>query len=69
MILNHDNLSQREIEIITLIADGFDYKQIAEKLFLSPETISSHKKNILSKLKAKNAANLVKIAMQKNICR
>lgn len=56
-------LSKREIEILQHIADGYDYKEIAEKLFLSSETVAAHKKNILRKMPAKNAANAVKIAM------
>ncbi|CAN5540443.1 hypothetical protein BH11BAC1_BH11BAC1_23740 [soil metagenome] len=59
----NEELSPREIEIIFLISEGLDYKEIAEKLFLSHTTIASHKKRILKKANAKNAAHLVKIAM------
>ena len=43
-------LTKREREILQLIAEGYTNKEIAEKLFLSPSTIHSHRTNILTKL-------------------
>ena len=41
--------SNREFEIINLIASGLNTEQVAEKLFLSRETVSTHRRNILKK--------------------
>jgi len=56
-------LTQREIEIITLITDGLSYKEIASTLDLSTRTVESHKNNILHKLELKNSIELVKYAI------
>lgn len=54
------DLTKREKEVIKLIIDGLTNDTIAEKLFLSPLTVSTHRKNVLSKLNLKNTAMLVK---------
>lgn len=54
---NH-NFSKREIEIIKMIANGESTKNIADKLFVSPETIKSHRKNIFRKANCVSAAEL-----------
>lgn len=56
-------LSKREAEVLKLIADGLTNQEIAEKLFISPLTVDSHRKNLLLKFGAKNTASLVKTAM------
>jgi DNA-binding CsgD family transcriptional regulator len=53
-------LSKREIDVIKLIAEGNDNKQIAELLCLSVHTIKTHRKKILQKTKCTNTAQLVK---------
>jgi DNA-binding NarL/FixJ family response regulator len=58
-------VSQREIEVLRLIADGLTNTEIAEKLFLSPLTVDRHRKNLIVKFNAKNTASLIKIGMQK----
>jgi len=60
-------LSQRECEIITLIAEGFTNTKIAKLLFLSPHTISTHRKNIMLKLGVKNTAGIVMYAVKTNL--
>ena len=62
-----EKLSFREIEIIQLIAEGLSSKQIAEKIYLSPFTIDTHRKNIGSKLNIKNVGELIKIAREEGI--
>ncbi|MEP6927187.1 MAG: response regulator transcription factor [Ginsengibacter sp.] len=57
-------LSSREKEILGLIAEGYTNPQIAEKIFLSPFTVDSHRKNLLAKLKVKNTASLIKLAVE-----
>ncbi|AKD04968.1 response regulator transcription factor [Pontibacter korlensis] len=61
------NLSPREIEIIQLIAAGKSSIEIADKLFLSPHTINSHRKNILRKLNIKSPAELIVKALDLGI--
>ena len=57
-------LTRREKEILILIADGLTNNEIATKLFLSPHTIDSHRKNLFIKLDVNNVALLVKKASQ-----
>jgi DNA-binding NarL/FixJ family response regulator len=45
-------LSQREREIVALVAQGFKNKEIAEKMFISEQTVKNHRRNILAKLSA-----------------
>ncbi len=51
-------LSERETEIIQLIINQLETKEIAERLHLSPLTVKTHRKNIYSKLKVHNVAGL-----------
>lgn len=60
-------ITRREKEVLLLICDGFTNPEIAEKLFVSLPTINTHRKSLLAKLKAKNVAALVKIAIQNGI--
>jgi len=57
-------LSQREKEILRLIANEYTTKEIAEKLFIGLRTAENHRYNLLQKLDVKNTAGLVKIAIQ-----
>jgi DNA-binding NarL/FixJ family response regulator len=58
-------LSDREIEILKLIAQEFSNGEIAEKLFISIRTVDTHRRNILEKLQLKNTAGLVRYAIEK----
>ena len=60
---NH-GLSERETEILVLLAEGMSIKDIAEKLFISPRTIDTHKANIMSKLNLSTTVDLVKFAIK-----
>jgi DNA-binding NarL/FixJ family response regulator len=60
-------LTSREKEILELIAEGFTNPQIAEKIFLSPFTVDSHRKNLLAKLAVKNTASLIRLAVEKKL--
>ncbi len=57
-------LSEREIEITQLIADGLTSRKIADKLFISPHTVQTHRKNIMRKLKVNSVSELVVYAMK-----
>lgn len=60
-------LTVRETEILKLIAAGENSPSMAERLFLSKFTIENHRKNLMQKLKAKNVADLIRIATQQNL--
>lgn len=60
-------LTDREIEIIILIALEFSGKEISDQLFISTNTVETHRKNILKKLKAKNTIGIVKYAMNNHL--
>jgi DNA-binding NarL/FixJ family response regulator len=61
------HLTPRETEIIKYIGNGMTNHEIAEKLFLSTNTVDTHRKNILAKLALKNTAALVKYASENNL--
>lgn len=60
-------LTRREKEVLALIAEGNTNPEIAEKLFVSPSTVDSHRKNLLAKLNVKNTASLVKFAIENKL--
>ena len=57
-------ITKREKEVLTLIAEGLTNNQIAEKLFISPLTVDSHRKNLLTKLQVNNTAALIRLAIE-----
>jgi DNA-binding NarL/FixJ family response regulator len=58
------SLSKREREIMDLLAQGLTGEQVAEKLFLSPETIKTHIRNAMSKLEATTRVHAIAIALR-----
>lgn len=56
-----ENLTTREKEIITYIYKGLSNKEIAEDLFISPNTVKNHIYNIYKKLEIKNKVELIKL--------
>jgi len=52
-------LTQREFEIMEYVAKEYSNKEIGAKLFISPRTVETHKRNIMQKLKLKNSIGLV----------
>ena len=61
------NLTKRELEIMSLIKNGFTNQQIADKLFLSIYTIETHRKNIMHKLFLNTPAALMKFIIENNL--
>ncbi len=55
------SLTKKEKEIVKLILEGKESKEIAEELNISVNTVGTHRKNILKKLKARNVGEMVKI--------
>lgn len=60
-------LSDREIEILKLIAEGFSSTEIGSKLFISPRTVDTHRNNLIQKLKVNGIAGLIRLAIQNKI--
>ena len=60
-------LSDREREVLTLIAKGFSNKEIAEQLVISVKTVETHKGNIMVKLQMKTRHELVAYALKKGL--
>lgn len=60
-------LTEREIEILTLIAKGYGNKEISEKLFISVKTVESYKSKIMNKLDVKSRPELVEYALKKKL--
>ncbi|MET3028600.1 response regulator transcription factor [Flavobacterium sp. UW10123] len=66
-VSNLTELSSREKEILVLIAQEYNTAEIAEKTFISLNTVNTHRRNLLSKLNAKNTAGLVKYAVENGL--
>lgn len=60
-------LTQREIEILQLIGKALDNREIGAQLFISHQTVSVHRKNIMRKLGVNSTANLIKIAFENHL--
>ena len=60
-------ISMRELEIIRLISEGYSTREIADMLFLSTHTVTTHRKNILTKLNVNNTAGLVMYAVRNSL--
>ncbi|MVM32570.1 response regulator [Spirosoma sp. HMF4905] len=60
-------LTAREKEVLACIAEGLTNHETAEKLFVSPLTVDSHRKNLLAKFQVKNTAALIKFAVENQL--
>ena len=60
-------LTEREFDVFVLLAQGKQNYQIAEKLYLSSKTVSTHKKHIFEKLKINNIVELIELAKKQGI--
>lgn len=60
-------LTRREMEVMRYIGQAMNNKDIAEKLFISDQTVSVHRKNIMRKLGVNNTASMIKIAFENNL--
>jgi two-component system, NarL family, response regulator NreC len=63
----YDTLTNREKEILHLVAEGFTNQEIAERLYISPRTAELHRSNVLNKLSLKNQVDLVRFAIKRGI--
>ncbi len=60
-------ISEREQEVLALLVQGLNYKQIAEKLFISPETVRNHIRNIYEKLHVHSRSEAVAKAIKQGL--
>lgn len=66
-VANYDGLTDREREILQLIAEGRTATQIAEELSISPHTVQSHRDSIMTKLDLHNRAALIRYAIRRGL--
>lgn len=64
---NKVQISERELDVLRLVAAELTTKEIAEKLFISENTVETHRKNLIGKLGVRNAVGLVKYAIQEGL--
>ena len=62
-----DGLTNRELEVLKLIGEGFNNQEIAGRLFLSPTTVQTHRSNIMGKLNLHNRADLTRYAIKNGL--
>ncbi len=62
-----DTLTGREREVLTLLAQGKTYKQVAETLFISVKTVDFHRTNLMRKLNLSNRSELTRFAIQRGL--
>jgi len=63
----YGGLSERERQVLTLVAEGRTSQQIADELFLSISTVQTHRAHIMEKLKLQNRAELIRYALRKGL--
>ena len=61
------HLTNREEEVLKLVANGLRSKEIADKLFISTRTVETHRNNIMQKLEVKNTAELIRYSLEHNL--
>ena len=62
-----DCITKREYEILILVTRGFNSMEIGKRLFITEDTVNTHRKKLLLKLNATNSAELVRIAFEKGL--
>lgn len=58
------SLSERELDVLKLVAQGFSSTEIGTQLFISPRTVDTHRNNLIQKLEVKGIAGLVQFAIR-----
>jgi two-component system response regulator NreC len=66
---NYDDLTDREREVLKLIAEGLTSNAIADRLVISAHTVQTHRQNIMEKLDLHNKSELIKYAIRKGLIR
>lgn len=60
-------LTSRELDVLKYICEGLNGKEISDKLYISANTVETHRRNIMMKLNVKNSIGMVKYALEQNI--
>lgn len=63
----YENLTDREREVLQLIAEGLTSREIGERLFISHRTVEKHRQNLMAKLEVNNTAEIVRFALQRGL--
>ncbi|MCZ7574281.1 MAG: response regulator transcription factor [Ardenticatenaceae bacterium] len=63
----YDDLTSRERDVLTLIAEGLTTQEIADKLMISANTVQTHRHNMMEKLNLRNKSELIKYAIRKGL--
>ena len=63
----YQQLTERERDVLKLVAEGYTTQQIADMLVVSPKTVEGHRTNLMAKLDIHNRTELVKYALRKGI--
>lgn len=66
-VINLSQLTEREIEILKLVAEGLTNKEIGEKLVISHRTVDTHRTNLMKKLDISNVAGLIRFAYKNGL--
>jgi DNA-binding NarL/FixJ family response regulator len=66
-VSQHEQLSEREFEILLLLAKGFSVNEIAEQLIISNKTVSTHKMRLMNKMRFSCNADIVRYAIANNL--
>ena len=61
------DLTEREVEILKLVAEGYSNKEIGERLFISHRTVDTHCTNLMKKMDVHNVAGLIRIALKSGL--
>lgn len=64
---DHENLSDRELQVLNMIAKGFKIKEIADELSLSPATVATYRIRVLEKMNLKSNVDLANYALRHNL--
>ena len=64
---SYERLTDREREVMILVAEGYTNKQIAEMLHVSPRTVDGHRTRLMSKLELHDSTEVVKYALRRNL--
>jgi len=65
--INFKYPSDREMEVLHLISDEFTINEIAKKLFISAETVKTHRRHLLKKMNVRNTAGLIRKSFESGI--
>ena len=62
-----NEITGRELEVLRLLSEGFNSREISEKLYISSNTVEYHRKQLLRKTQSRNVAQLIGNAVRSNL--